>query len=58
MGKRLSKREIERLADELPSESRTKALHGSYHHVAELYGESETRGLSPWARRRVLSFAR
>ena len=31
-----------------------KLARRSYHHLAEVYGESETRGLRPWARRRVL----
>jgi len=42
----------------LPSEARRKAARGSHHHVAELYGESETRGLTTWARERVLARAR
>lgn len=51
-------KEIAEARERLPRESRNKLASRDYFHVAEVYGENETRGLRPWARDRVLSFAR
>ncbi len=54
----LSKREIEDLANALPSQSTNKLVSGDHRHLAEIYGANETRGLTRWARRRVMEYAR
>lgn len=53
---KLSKREIARLAEQesMRAAFREKVAGGQHRHVAEIYGDSETRGLTRWARRRVL----
>lgn len=54
----LSKKEIEEMANALPSQSTTKLVTGTHRHVAEIHGVNETRGLTRWARRRVMDYAR
>ena len=50
--KRSAKEEIHEALD---SSTLRAVARGSHHHVAELYGESETRHLRPWAKRAVLT---
>lgn len=40
-----------------PKSSASKLTSGDYFHTAELHGENEARGLTRWARERVLAYA-
>ena len=51
-------KELSEARERLPSKATEKLDSGNYFHVAEIYGEAEARMLRPWARDRVLSFAR
>lgn len=50
-------KELEEAQTATPKSSASKLTSGDYFHTAEIHGESEARGLTAWARERVLAYA-